>query len=93
MPKYNLDDYNKKIVEKIRTEKSQIKLFIEYCNKLGVDPQKAIENAKVAKSTKENWSKKQPKQFDNLAKMYKSADELKDLQKEIDKLKKKYGNE
>ncbi len=90
MAKYNMEDYNRKIVEKIKASDKIIEIFIQDCYKVGVDPREAIERAKVAKSTIENYRRKQPKQFDNLAAMYKAMSELEAMQKEVEKVKKKY---
>ena len=90
MGKYNLKEMNKILVEKIKSDEKIIEIFIQDCIKVGVDPREAIKRANIAKSTIENYRRKQPKQFDNLAAMYKAKDELEAMQKEVEKVKKKY---
>lgn len=90
MGKLNLDDYNRKIVEKIKASDKIIEIFIQDCYKAGVDPREAIKRAGLAKSTIENYRRKEPKQFNSLKAMYKAMSELEAMQKEVEKVKKKY---
>jgi len=86
MAKQNLKDYQYKIVTKIKQDVNQLELFITECNKRGLSPRKVIERAEVAASTMDNW-KKNPIQFDNLASMYRTLDEM--AEEMIKKLKTK----
>ena len=70
-------EYQKKITDKIKQDVNQLDLFIAECNKRGLSPRKVIKRAEVAASTMDNWVKN-PIQFDNLAAMYRTLDEMTD---------------
>jgi len=70
-----------------------IQWLADECKKRGLNMREVVKHANVAKSTPENWLKKNPKQFQNLEALIKSMDELECLNKELAKLKSKYGHE
>ena len=63
------------------------------CKDRGLKMKDVIKHAGVAKSTPETWKRKNPKQFDNLAAIYKSMNELQLLNEKIEKLKKSISHE
>jgi len=66
-----------------------IQWLADECKKRGLNMREVVKHANVAKSTPENWLKKNPKQFDNLAALNKAMDELEALNRGIEKLKAK----
>ena len=86
MAKVNLQFYQKKIAQKIKTGDKMIRLIAEECEERGLDFSEVMkyahEHFKVAKTTAYNWMDANPKTFDTAGFIFKSMDEL-----ELKKLK------
>jgi hypothetical protein len=90
MAKKKLTEYQKEIMKKIRQTEKIIDIIYDDCEKRGLNIHKVLEKAKVAKSTTDNWNRKNPKSFDNLTAIYEAMDSIEAFNKEVEKLKNKY---